>query len=78
MNQGNQAKSLGFMIRALELHLAVDASHEAAITDPLATGYQSIWNTIRVIGDKMDREDANLYIEHRDILGLKNLLKSIS
>lgn len=78
MNQGNLAKALGFMIRALELHLPVEAFNSDSVTDPLATGYQSIWNTIRIIGDKMYRDDAIALIESRDVLGLKNLLKTIS
>lgn len=77
MNQGNLVKALGFMIRALELHLPVDPQ-SGPITDPLATGYQSIWNTIRIIGDMMDREAINNLIEERDVVGLKNMLKVIS
>lgn len=77
MNQGNLVKALGFMIRALELHLPVDPQ-SGPLTDPLATGYQSIWNTIRIIGDMMDQEAINNLIEERDIVGLKNMLKVIS
>ncbi len=78
MNQGNLVKALGFMVRALELHLPVDSINASSITDPMATGYQSIWNTIRIIGDKMDKEIASSLIENKDIVGLKNLLKTIS
>lgn len=77
MNQGQLTKALGFMIRALELHLPVETV-DVSVTDPLSTGYQSIWNTIRIIGDKMERDDASILIEQRDIAGLKNLLKTIS
>lgn len=77
MNQGNLGKALGFLIRALDLHLPVNPLDEP-ISDPLATGYQSIWNTIRLIGDRMDKDEINVLIEEKGIVGLKNLLKTIS
>lgn len=74
MNQGNYLKSIGFLVRALDHQLPVEAD-SADVTDPLATGYNSIWNTMRIVSDLMDNDVINSLIEDRDIEGLRNTVK---
>ena len=75
MNQSDYPKSLSLMIKAIQYHLPVSNRIDPSIiTEALRTGYDTIWNTMRIVGDMWGREDINLLIEERNLTALKNIL----
>lgn len=70
MNMENYPKAIGFMIRALQSHLP-------AQTTSTVVGLDSIWNTMRIVGDMWDRDDLSVLIEEKNVPAIMNLLKEI-
>ena len=78
MNQSNYPKSISYMVRALQYHLPTGASESPAdVSEALRTGYATIWNTMRIVGDMWNRDDVNLLIEERNLPAVMNLLKEV-
>lgn len=78
MNQSNYAKSIAYMVRALQYHLPAGASESPAdFSEALRTGYETIWNTMRIVGDMWNREDVSILIEERNLPAIMDLLKQV-
>ena len=81
MNQSNYAKSMEFMVRALQYHLPVSTSSQSpdqsVLSESLKTGYDNIWNTMRIVGDMWGRDDINVLIEERNLTALMSILKEV-
>jgi peroxin-5 len=78
MNQSNYAKALGFMIRALQYHLPVSTEvNTDVVSEALKTGYNTIWNTMRIVSDMWGREDVNVLVEERNLDALMSVLKDV-
>ena len=76
MNQSNYSKSLSLMTSALQHHLPVSNKIDPSIlSEALRTGYDTIWNTMRIVGDMWGRDDINILIEERNLNALKNILE---
>lgn len=78
MNQSNYPKSIAYMVRALQYHLPVSTQVDPAnLSEALRTGYDTIWNTMRIVGDMWGREDINVLIEERNISAIMDILKEV-
>ena len=78
MNQSNYPKAVGFMVRALQYHLPVGAQVDPSVLgEALRTGYETIWNTMRIIGDMWGREDISVLIEERKLSAIMDILKAV-
>lgn len=78
MNQSNYPKAVGFMVRALQYHLPVETPTDATVvSEALRTGYNTIWNTMRIVGDMWGREDINVLIEERNLSAIMDVLKQV-
>lgn len=78
MNQSNYPKALGYMIRAVQYHLPVETAVDTSnVSEALKTGYDTIWNTMRIVGDMWGRDDINILIEERNTPAIMNLLKEV-
>jgi tetratricopeptide (TPR) repeat protein len=78
MNQSNYPKAVGFMVRALQYHLSVGTQNDPSVfSEALRTGYDTIWNTMRIMGDMWGREDISVLIEERNLSAIMNILKEV-
>lgn len=78
MNLSNYPKSISYMVRALQYHLPAGASESPGeLSEALQTGYENIWNTMRIVGDMWNREDISILIEERNLPAIMNLLKEV-
>ena len=78
MNHSNYPKSISYMVRALQYHLPAGASESPSdLSEALRTGYETIWNTMRIVGDMWNREDVSVSIEERNLPAIMNLLKEV-
>lgn len=77
MNQSNYPKSISYMVRALQYHLPAGVVPVDNISEALKTGYETIWNTMRIVGDMWNRDDVNVLIEERNLPAVMELLKEV-
>lgn len=64
------------MVRALQYHLPVETRVDpSVISEALKTGYDTIWNTMRIVGDMWGRDDVNVLIEERNLSAIMDVLK---
>lgn len=77
MNQSNYPKAVDNMVRALQYHLPVSTDGILNTSEALRTGYDTIWNTMRIVGDMWGREDISVLIEERDLTAIMTILKEV-